>query len=113
MREQPAIDDVRFSVHTRPDRDRAFVVARGELDLASVGAVQAAVDELRSVGWERIVLDLRELTFMDSRGLCLLIALDRDARAQGWQFALLDGSDPVRRLLELSGLSAHFERPQK
>ncbi|WP_051323797.1 STAS domain-containing protein [Candidatus Solirubrobacter pratensis] len=108
MREQPDKEDSRFAVQTRPDRERAFVVAQGELDVATVAHVRGAVGELRSAGWDRIVLDLRGLTFMDSTGLCLLVELDRDARRESWQLTIQDGSGPVRRLLELSGLATHF-----
>lgn len=51
---------------------------------------------------EQIVLDLRQLTFIDSAGLRLLLRLDVAARSSHCPFAIIDGSDPVRRLLDLT-----------
>src|SRR3954454_17680169 len=59
----------RFEVRIVPDRDRVIVALCGELDMANVDAVQTALNELRAVGWTSLVLDLRELTFIDSTGL--------------------------------------------
>ena len=103
---------VAFALEARPDRDRVIVAVGGELDLAHIGALQAALDELRSAGWTDIVADLRELQFIDSTGLSLLLAADRDARRQGWTFSVADASPAVTRLLELSGLTGHFRRAQ-
>jgi anti-sigma B factor antagonist len=101
-----------FEVRSWPDRDRAVVAVSGELDIASVGAVQEALDELCAVGWKSIVLDLRELSFIDSTGLSLLLEAERAAQRDGAAFAIVDGSPAVARLLEVVGLSEHFRRAQ-
>src|SRR4051812_3643934 len=102
----------RFEVRTCPDRERVILAVAGELDLASVGALQAALDELSAAGWENIVLDLRELTFIDSMGLSLLLEADRAARLTGRSFAIVDGSPAVARLLAVVGLTDHFPRAE-
>ena len=45
---------------------------RGELDLATVDEVRARLDELRAEG-RSVVLDLDELSFMDSTGIRLVL----------------------------------------
>src|SRR4051794_4756008 len=100
----------RFEVRTWPDRERVILAVAGELDLASVGALRAALNEVLAAGWENIVLDLRELTFIDSTGLSLLLKAERAARHADARFAIVDGSPAVARLLELVGLSDHFSR---
>src|SRR4051794_14495139 len=100
----------RFAVRTRPDRERVILAASGELDMASVGALRTALDELLSTGWTSIVLDLRELTFIGSTGLSLLLEAERAARSADAAFAIVDGSPAVARLLEVVGLSDHFRR---
>ena len=45
---------------------------RGELDLVTVETLRAALDGIENT--DRLVLDLRGLTFMDSTGLQLLVA---------------------------------------
>ena len=109
----PLLSEVtRFDVRTWPDRTRVIVTARGELDIETVPHLRTALDELSAVGWENVVLDLRELTFIDSTGLSLLLEADRAARRTGRSFAIVDGSPAVARLLELVGLTAHFARAQ-
>ena len=61
-------EGVDFEVRAWPDRYRVFVAVRGELDVANVDDVRAALDELRGAGWTSIVLDLRAVTFIDSTG---------------------------------------------
>jgi anti-anti-sigma factor len=91
----------RFRVETRPDRDRAIVVPHGEIDLSTVDAVSAEIDELVDRGFESIVLDLRCTSFMDSTGLRMVIhqSRRRDARV-----TLIDGVSAVSRLFDLTGV---------
>jgi anti-sigma B factor antagonist len=95
-----------LSIH--PDRERVVVVVAGEIDLATVDELDAAVRELLAGGWSNVVLDLRPVEFLDSTGLGWLVAIERDARAHHWRLALVDGSPPVARLLDLTGLRGHF-----
>jgi anti-sigma B factor antagonist len=99
-----------LEVQVRPDRDRVIVEVSGEVDVASVGRLQEALDDLRAHGWEHIVLDLREVSFIDSTGLSLLLDAERSARRQGASFAIVDGAPAVARLLEIVGLKDHFTR---
>jgi anti-anti-sigma factor len=107
----PSMSEVgRFEVRIWPDRERVILVPSGELDIASVSPLRAAVTELLAAGWKSIVLDLRELTFIDSTGLSLLLEAKRAAQDAAAAFAIVDGSPLVARLLELVGLSGHFNR---
>ena len=85
----------------------------GELDLSTADQVWETLEELRDAGFDRIVLDLRELTFMDSSGLHLIVRAREAAGEKGFDFALIDGNDPVCRILDLTGLREHlaFTRP--
>ena len=64
-----------FAVEVQRRDDVAIVQPRGELDLATVETLRAALDDIKGAG--RLVLDLRGLSFIDSRGLHLLVALHR------------------------------------
>jgi anti-sigma B factor antagonist len=80
------------------------VTAAGELDLFTSGALQAQLDELRAAGFAHVVLDLRELTFMDSSGVRLIFGEDRRARSAGRRFSLIAGNAQVQRVLSVCGL---------
>jgi anti-anti-sigma factor len=75
----------------------------GELDLASSPALE---EELQKVSARQlIVVDLRELEFIDSTGLSVLVKAHQRARELGHQFGLVKGAGQVQRLLGLTGLA--------
>jgi anti-sigma B factor antagonist len=73
----------------------------GELDLACADRLAAAILEHAKPGGA-VVLDLRELEFMDSTGLSTVITADANAKAEGWDLALIEGAGPVSRLFDLT-----------
>ena len=50
------------------------------------------------------MLDLRGLSFIDSTGLHLLVALDQRAKRDGFQLTLIAPAAPIDRAIQLSGL---------
>jgi anti-anti-sigma factor len=80
----------------------AIVQPRGELDLGTVETLRAALDGVRST--ERLVVDLRGLSFMDATGLQLLVALHQRAQRDGSQLTLVAPAAPVDRAIQLCGL---------
>src|SRR5829696_5405721 len=93
-----------FTVEVEPQREVVRVCPCGEVDLATVDDVREQVDELLSAGFTRVLLDLREATFFDSTGLRLIIEVAQSSPADGWQFGLIDGSAPVRRVFDVTGV---------
>jgi len=93
-----------FTVEVEPQREVVRVCPCGEVDLATVDDVREQVDELLSAGFTRVLLDLRQISFLDSTGLRLIIELVQSSQADGWQFVLIDGSAPVRRVFDVTGL---------
>jgi anti-anti-sigma factor len=93
-----------FSI-TRERRDGAVVVAaRGEIDMSTSPELRAALRD-PDVRAALVVLDLREVTFMDSSGLGVIVGQNKRAREEGYRFAVaVEGAAGVRRILELSGL---------
>ena len=87
---------------------RARLVASGELDVASVPVLREALERHRATRGE-LVVDLSDVTFIDSAGLRLLIQAHRDAARGGWSFALGRELPPqVVHLLELTALRGYF-----
>ena len=72
-----------FELSVIAEHTRARVCPRGEIDLASAGLLDAQVDELWASGWNDVVADLREVTFMDSSGVHVLRAHHRRAAERG------------------------------
>jgi anti-sigma B factor antagonist len=90
-----------FVCHVRPRREVVHVVPEGDLDLATVGEVEQRLGELRDAGFDRLVLDLRELTFIDLAGLRLAERWSAAAERDGFAFDVLSGAPAVQRLLDV------------
>ena len=91
-----------FAVDVQRRNDVAIVQPHGELDLATVETLRAALDGIENAG--RLVLDLRGLSFIDSTGLRLLVALHQRAQRDGFQLTLVAPAAPADRAIQLSGL---------
>jgi anti-sigma B factor antagonist len=104
MPQQPTdrFDPERFECAVEPDRDAVRIVPSGALDIATVPILEARLLELRKSGFRRVLVDLRQLQFIDSTGLRLLLAQDAEARQDGFSFGLIPGSPKVQRLFELT-----------
>jgi anti-sigma B factor antagonist len=91
-----------LAVTAVPDRDRVRVLAAGELDLATAGTLSDQIAELLDVGWARMLIDLRELTFMDTSGVHVLLDANRRARAEDVELVVVVAPGPVREPLRLT-----------
>jgi stage II sporulation protein AA (anti-sigma F factor antagonist) len=89
----------------RTDIDGVTVLTlRGEVDHQSVGALTRAMPPADPTAGERVVLDLSEVTFMDSSGVNALVAAHQATHAaQGW-LRLAGVRRAVLRTLQLVGL---------
>ena len=90
--------------------DISVVVATGELDFATRDELTDVLAGIEELGTKGIMLDLREVSFIDSAGIHVLIAAHKRAIAGGWRFQIVCGPGRVWRALTLSGLTTelHF-----
>jgi anti-sigma B factor antagonist len=77
--------------------------AKGEIDHSSCGALQTALDEALYVGNDHVLIDLRQVTYIDSGGLSVLLSGVRRLRDRGW-LGVIGPNTNVKRLLEIVGL---------
>ena len=91
---------------TSLDRDgqTATVALRGEVDVLTVDQVRVALGEALAGRPREIVVDLHDLSFIDSTGLGALIFGFQRARDAGIRFRLARATPQVRQVLVLSGL---------
>jgi anti-anti-sigma factor len=85
------------------------VAAAGELDLATAPILQARLDEASHLRPELLVLDLSQLTFMDSTGLRIVLAADAAARREARRLAVVRGPDPVHRVFLIALLDKRLD----
>jgi len=89
-------------------RDEVVVALAGELDLQSADVLEREVAALHAAGRDRVVIDLREVGFIDSTGLRVLIGLHRTAEHEGRLISLVPGPQPVQRIFELTATAQLF-----
>jgi anti-anti-sigma factor len=83
------------------DLGRVSVVrVQGEVDAATAPRMGETVNRLLARR-KRVVLDLRDVDFMDLHGLAVLIRATRRARSEGGSFSISRPAPCVRRLVEL------------
>jgi anti-sigma B factor antagonist len=83
----------------------------GELDLDGYDLVSEALErvEREEPRPHAVVVDLRELSFMDSTGARVLAEAHRRAQRAGFRLAVVPGSGQPARLIEMLRLDAHLE----
>jgi len=92
-----------FDVATHRREAALVVIPRGEIDLATVDLVREAVERDKEPG-EDLVLDLREVGFMDTSGLRYVLELNERAARDGFDLRVVRGPRAVQRVFEVSGL---------
>jgi anti-anti-sigma factor len=97
-----------FHVDVEPEREFVRVCPSGEIDIATTGTVRERIADLMMDGFRRILVDLRQATFLDSTGLHLMVDLDASSRTGGWRFAIIAGPAEVQRAFEVTGLLARL-----
>jgi anti-sigma B factor antagonist len=98
-----------FTCDVIRERDHVRVAPSGELDIATAPELERTLCELVAAGSGLLVLDLRNLSFMDSTGLRLLLERNAAARENSHRFALIAGPPEVQRLFSLTDTSGRFE----
>jgi anti-anti-sigma factor len=85
------------------------LVLTGEFDIAGAARVEQELERIEREPPATIVLDLRELEFMDSTGLRVIVAADSRAREQARRLVIVRGSDTVQRIIEMTRLHERLE----
>lgn len=81
----------------------------GEVDLHTAPMLRERIHELTEQGTDRIVLDLSELSFMDSTGLGVLVAGLKRLKSRDGELVLAGMQDPVKKILQVTGLDKVFD----
>ncbi len=99
---------MQLDLSTRRVDGRAVVLVGGEVDLETASQLGDHALEAIDDASPHIALELSGVTFMDSTGLKVLLAVKNRAELAGGSLALLGTTRTVRRILELTGLEQTF-----
>jgi anti-sigma B factor antagonist len=88
--------------------DPIVITVSGEVDLATAADLEGVIAEALSGSASVIEVDLAGVEFMDSAGLRVLVAARKQADDAGRTLRLRSPHERVRRIIEITGLSAVF-----
>jgi anti-anti-sigma factor len=91
-------------IATRWEGSTALLELDGELDLYASPRLTSTVDELLESSPAVIEIDASGLTFADSAGLRAFLVSRKDAEAAGVELRVTKVSEPLDRVLEMTGL---------
>jgi anti-sigma B factor antagonist len=97
-----------FEVTIDWDNNHPAVRVRGELDFATVPALEEALEQVVASGAKEITLDFNGVTFLDSEGLKVLLRVYRHLRENGGQMHIHGCSRFVAKTFEILGLESEF-----
>jgi anti-anti-sigma factor len=95
-----------FQVRVEQDGPGVVLRLSGEMDIACAEAFDDALRASMANGSTDVLVDLSDLTFIDSSGLRMLIELWDRSRGNGLDVSILQGTGQVRRTLEIAGLDS-------
>lgn len=87
----------------------SHVVVAGELDLSTAERVETELARVEGEGPATIVLDLKQVTFLDSSGLRTIVAADHRAKSANRRFAVVRGPQAIQRIFEITHLDDQLE----
>lgn len=96
-----------MNLHVEMEHYRGILIVRlsGELDHHTADMVRMQMDEaIQRRQCEHLVLSLKDLQFMDSSGLGVILGRYKLIKNKGGKMVVCDVNPPVYRLLEMSGL---------
>ena len=95
-----------MDVHLSAREGRACTVVRvgGELDMDTGPQLHDFLEEVSNGGAVRVVLDLADVTFMDSSGLGVLMVWFKELADRGGRLCVAAAREPVEYVLRVSAV---------
>jgi anti-sigma B factor antagonist len=101
-------DSVPFALAVRPTDGDSVIELTGDFDLSGVEEFRSCIEELIGSSDGPLVVDLGEVTFIDSRAISAMLEMRRLVTREHRELRIQRISPPVSRLLELAGLTELF-----
>jgi anti-anti-sigma factor len=95
---------VPMEISYRDLRDHKIIMLKGEMDYCSSRELKDAIYKLIHDKTKSIVLDLKDVTFIDSAGMGLLINVNKKLNNYNGKIGLLNLSEDILNLIKLATL---------
>ena len=95
--------DEALTIEVRHEQGYAFVIAAGEIDISTVTRLRERLSELAASS-RHVVIDLDQVTFVDSAGLSALVGAANRTAAHGGSLHVVCARPKILKLFRLTGL---------
>jgi len=93
-----------FEVKIEERPGELVVRISGDLDLAAFDEANELLANAQSDGYNDVRIDLRDLQFIDSTGIRLLLLAQRRAEQRGEGFCIVKGNEHIQQVFALTDL---------
>ncbi len=98
-----------LSLQTSIAGHTAVIALSGELDLAGATELERELTRVEAASAAAVVLDLRDVYFMDSSGLRQITLSAQRARELGRRLALVPGTEQVMRVFDVTRMRERLD----
>jgi anti-sigma B factor antagonist len=91
-----------------PEAGHHVIAARGEIDLFTAPDLKQVLTDAIEGGQHRLVIDLSEVSFLDSTALGVLIGAVKRLRSRGGALAIVNTDTSIAKTFEITGLDQIF-----
>ena len=91
------------------DTTLQVLVPSGVLDSTQAAEVRTQVSEALATGARTLLIDLENITFIDSSGLGTLVSMLKKVRSQDCEMVVCSASPQVKMLFELTSMDQVFQ----
>ena len=100
-----------LTIEVRQGHDYAIVTAAGEIDISTVSRLRERLFEIAASS-RPLVVDLDQISFIDSVELAMLVGTANRAAAHGGRVQVACARPKIRQLLRLAGLDRRIALPR-
>ncbi|MCU0847854.1 MAG: STAS domain-containing protein [Spirochaetes bacterium] len=89
--------------------DHKIIEVSGEVDLYNVSELKKALFSITDGNYHSVIVDLKNVNYMDSSGIGALVAGQKKMRAHNGRFGLMNIHEDVLNILRLATLDKFFK----
>jgi anti-sigma B factor antagonist len=97
-----------FEIAERTDETTPVLSVRGEIDVSTAPELRDRLLSVAAEGYSKVVVDLSQVSFLDSTALGVLVSGLKRFRAAGGDLLLVVTGRSVSKVLEITGLVEVF-----
>lgn len=103
-----SVDEIRLETQVRDSGGIPVIDVAGEIDLYTAPQFKRALTDTVDDGHCRILVNMKQVSYMDSSGFGTLLGVTKRVRPGGGSVNLIGCNDAIHRMLHITRLSTVF-----